>query len=240
MIHTVKGFSIVNETDVYVFLEFPCFLYDPVNVGNLISGSSAFSKRRWDIWKFLVHIRLKPSMQDFEQNLTRMGDEYNCPAVSTFFTTALLGNWDEYWFFLVLWPPLGFPNLLTSLSAALLTASSLRILNSFTGITSPPVALLEVVLVAQRLKRLSAMRETWVRSRVGKIPWRRKWQPTSVFLPGESHGQRSLVGYSSRGRKELDMTERLHSLNQCSLRPIHTLECLALDEWPYHHGYEGH
>ena len=45
---------------------------------------------------------------------------------------------------------------------------------------------------------------------VGKIPWRRKWQPTPVFLPGESHGRRSLVGYSPRGRKELDMTERLH------------------------------
>ena len=56
-------------------------------------------------------------------------------------------------------------------------------------------------LVAQRLKRLPAMQET---------PWRRKWQPTPVFLPGESHGRRSLVGYSPRGRKELDTTERLH------------------------------
>ena len=61
-------------------------------------------------------------------------------------------------------------------------------------------------LVAQRLKGLPAMQETWV----GKIPWRRKWQPTPVFLPGESHGLRSLVRYSPQGCKELDTTERLH------------------------------
>jgi len=64
MIHTVKGFSVVNETKVYVFLELPGFLYDPANVGNLISGSSAFPKPNLDIWKFLVHIMLKLSMQD--------------------------------------------------------------------------------------------------------------------------------------------------------------------------------
>ena len=63
MIHTVKGFSVVDETEVDVFLEFPFFLYDPVDVGNLISGSSSFSKVSLDIWKFLVHIMLKPSMQ---------------------------------------------------------------------------------------------------------------------------------------------------------------------------------
>ena len=63
MIHTVKGFSVVDEKEVDVFLEFPFFLYDPVDVGNLISGSSSFSKVSLDIWKFLVHIILKPSMQ---------------------------------------------------------------------------------------------------------------------------------------------------------------------------------
>ena len=73
MIYTVKGFSIVDETKVDVFLEFPCFLYDPVNVGNLISGSSAFSKPSLDIWKFSVCIMLKPSMQDFKHDLTSMG-----------------------------------------------------------------------------------------------------------------------------------------------------------------------
>ena len=59
MIHTVKGFSIVNETEVDVFLEFLGFLHDPANVGSLISGSSSFSKSSLDIWKFLVHIMLK-------------------------------------------------------------------------------------------------------------------------------------------------------------------------------------
>ena len=62
MIHTVKGFGVVDETEVDVFLEFPCFLYDPANVGNLISGSSAFSKSSLYIWKFSVHILLKPSL----------------------------------------------------------------------------------------------------------------------------------------------------------------------------------
>ena len=81
MIHTVKAFSVVNETDVGVFLEFPYFLYNPVNVGNLISGSFAFSKPSLDIWKFSVHLMLKPSLEDFEHNLISMGDECNCPVV---------------------------------------------------------------------------------------------------------------------------------------------------------------
>ena len=58
MMHTVKGFSIVNEIEVNVFLELPCFLYDPVNVSNLISDSSAFSKPRLDVWKFLICVML--------------------------------------------------------------------------------------------------------------------------------------------------------------------------------------
>ena len=69
LIHTVKGFSIVNETEVDVFLEFSCFLYDPVDVGNLIYDSSAFSKSSLNTWKFLIHIMLKPSLEDFEYNL---------------------------------------------------------------------------------------------------------------------------------------------------------------------------
>ena len=62
---------------------------------NLISGSSSFSKSSLDIWKFLVCIVLKPSMQDFKHNLPSMGDECSCPMLSTFFVTTLLGNWDE-------------------------------------------------------------------------------------------------------------------------------------------------
>ena len=95
MIPTFKDFGLVDETEVDVFLEFPSFLYDAVYVGNLISGSFAFSKFSLDIWKFLVRILLKLSTQDFKHNLTSMGDDCNCPMVSAFFSTTLLGNWNE-------------------------------------------------------------------------------------------------------------------------------------------------
>ena len=83
MIHIVKGFGVVNETELDAFLKFPSFLCDPVNVGNLTSGSSSFSKASLDIWKFLVRIMLKPSMQHFKRDLTSEGDGCNCPMVST-------------------------------------------------------------------------------------------------------------------------------------------------------------
>ena len=78
MIHIVKGFSVVNETEVDIFLEFPSFVYDPANIGNLISCSSAFSKTSLNFWKFLVHVMLKLSLKDYEHNLTSMGDECSC------------------------------------------------------------------------------------------------------------------------------------------------------------------
>ena len=66
MIHTVKSFGIVNEAEVDVFLELSCFFDDPTDAGNLISGSSAFSKSTLNIWKFMVHILLKPVLENFE------------------------------------------------------------------------------------------------------------------------------------------------------------------------------
>ena len=66
VIHTVKGSSVVNEAEVGVFVEFACFFCDPVDIGNVISGSSAFSKSRLNIWKFSVHVLLKPSLENFE------------------------------------------------------------------------------------------------------------------------------------------------------------------------------
>ena len=72
VIHTVKGFSVVNEAKVDVFLELSCFFHDPADVGNLISGSSAFSKTSLYIWKFTVHILLKPSLEDFEHDLANI------------------------------------------------------------------------------------------------------------------------------------------------------------------------
>ena len=77
MIHTVKDVNIVNETEVDVFLEFSCFLYNPMDVGNLISGSSTFSKSSVYIWKFSVHTLLKSSLKDFEHNPTIIACEMN-------------------------------------------------------------------------------------------------------------------------------------------------------------------
>ena len=72
MIHTVKGFGVVNKAEVDVFLELSSFFYEPTDVGNLISGSSAFSKSSLNIWKFSVHILLKPSLKNFEYNFASM------------------------------------------------------------------------------------------------------------------------------------------------------------------------
>ena len=72
VVHIAKGFSVVNEAEVDIFVEFPCFLYDPTNIGNLISGSFVSLKPNLYIWKFLVHVLLKPSLKDFEHNLASM------------------------------------------------------------------------------------------------------------------------------------------------------------------------
>ena len=68
VIHTVKGFGVVNEAEVDVFLEFSCFFDDPVGVGNLIFGSSAFSKSSLNIWKFTLRVLLKPGLENFEDH----------------------------------------------------------------------------------------------------------------------------------------------------------------------------
>ena len=70
--HAVKGFGVVNKAEVDVFLELSCFFDDPVNVGNLISGFSAFSKSSLNIWKFMVHVLLKPGLENFEHCFTSM------------------------------------------------------------------------------------------------------------------------------------------------------------------------
>ena len=72
MIHTVKGFGIVNKAEIDVFLELSCFFHDPADAGNLIFGSSAFSKTSLNIWKFTVHILLKSGLENFEHHFTSM------------------------------------------------------------------------------------------------------------------------------------------------------------------------
>ena len=112
VIHTVKGFGIVNKAEIDVFLELSCLFDDPADVGNLISGSSVFSKSSLNIWKFMVHVLLKHGLENFEHYFTSMWVEYNCVVVWAFFGTAFLWDWNENWPFLVLWPLLRFPNLL--------------------------------------------------------------------------------------------------------------------------------
>ena len=76
------------------FQELSCFFYDPRDAGNLISGSSDFSKCSLNIWKFLVHVLLKPHLENFEHYIASMWDEWNYVVISTFFGIALLGDWN--------------------------------------------------------------------------------------------------------------------------------------------------
>ena len=145
VIHTVKGFGKVNKAEIDVFLELSCFFHDPADVGNLISGSSALSKTSLKIWKFMVHILLKPGLENFEHYFTSMWDECNCAVVWAFFGIAFLWNWNENglfqscghcWVFQICW----------HIECSTFTASSFRIWNSSTAIPSPPLALFLVML----------------------------------------------------------------------------------------------
>ena len=103
---------VVNKAEVHVFLEFSFLLYDPADVGNFVSGSSAFSKTSLNIWKFMVHVLLKPGLENFEHYFTSVWDECNCAVVWAFFGVAFLWDWNENGPFPVLWPLLSFPKLL--------------------------------------------------------------------------------------------------------------------------------
>ena len=112
VIHTVKGFGIVNRAEVDVFLELSFFFDDPMDIGNLLSASSGFSKSSLNIWKFMVHILLKPGLENFEHYFASMWDECNYAVVWTLFGIAFLRDSNENWPFPVLWPLLSFPDLL--------------------------------------------------------------------------------------------------------------------------------
>ena len=140
VIHTVKGFGIVNKAEVDVFLELCCFFNDPADVGNLISGSSAFSKSSLNIWNFTVQVLLKPGLEDFEHYFASVWDECNCVVVWAFFGIAFLWDWNENWSCPVLWSLLSF-QICWHIECSTFTASSFRIWNSSTRIPSPPLAL---------------------------------------------------------------------------------------------------
>ena len=118
VIHTVKGFGVVNKAEVDFFLELSCSFDGPTDIGNLISGSFAFSKTSLNIWKFTVHVLLKPGLENCEHYFASMWNECNCVVVWAFFGIAFLWDWNKNWPFPVLWLLLSFLNLLT-LSAAL-------------------------------------------------------------------------------------------------------------------------
>ena len=167
MIHTVKGFSIVNEAELDVLVELPCFFNDPTDVGNLISGSSVFSKYSLNIWNLMVHVLLKPGLENFEHYFTIVWDECNCVVVWRFFFIAFL--WDENWPFPVLWPLLSFPNLLAYWMQHF--HSSCRIWNSSTVIPLPPLALFIVIIPKTHLPSHSRMSGS-------------RWVITSLWLYG--------------------------------------------------------
>ena len=95
VIHTVKGFGIVNKAEIDVFLELSCFFDDPADVGNLISGFSASSKTSLNIWKFMVHVLLKCGLENFDHCFTSLWDECNW----AFFGIAFLRDWNGHWLF---------------------------------------------------------------------------------------------------------------------------------------------
>ena len=96
VIHTVRAFGVVNKAETDVFLELSCFSY-PTDVGNLICGSSTFSKSILNIWKFSIHILLKPGLENFEHYFASVWDECNCAEVWIFFGIAFLWDWNENW-----------------------------------------------------------------------------------------------------------------------------------------------
>ena len=160
VIHIVKGFGIVNNVEVDVFLELSCFFDDPVNVGNLISGSSAFSKCSLNIWNFTVHVLLKPHLENFEHYLAHLWDECNYEVyfehslVLPFFgigmQTDLFQSCSHWWVFQICW----------HIECSTFTASSLSIWNSSTGIPSPPLALFVVMLPKAHLT--FAFQDVWL------------------------------------------------------------------------------
>ena len=136
--HVVKGFSVVDKTKIDVFQKFPCFLYNPANVGNLISSSSSFSKPRLDI---LIHVMLKPSMENFKHDFSSMemcaivqwlAHSLVLPFLGIGVKVGLFQSCDHCWVFQICWHN----------ERKTLMASSFRNLNSSAGISSHPPAVL--------------------------------------------------------------------------------------------------
>ena len=150
MVHTVKGFGIINKAEVDVFLELSCFFDGLTDVGNLISDFSAFSKSSLNIWKFTIHVLLKPGLKNFEHYFTSVWDECNyvvakhslaLPFSGIGMKTDLFQSCGHCWIFQICW----------HIECNTFTAPSLRFWNSLTGIPSPPLTLFLVMLPSAHL-----------------------------------------------------------------------------------------
>ena len=155
---------------LFCFLEFPCLLHDPTNAGDLISGSSAFSKCSLYIWKFSAHVLMKSTLKDFEQNLISMWNKRICTVVWTFFglpffgiamKTDLFQSWGHCQVFQICW----------HVECSTLTASTFRIWSSSAGIPSPPLDLFTVMLPKAHLTSHSRMSGS-------------RWVTTPLWLSG--------------------------------------------------------
>ena len=140
VIYTIKSFHLVSEAEADVLLEFACFLYDSMEFGNLISGSSAFSKSSLNIWDILTHKQLKSSLENFEHYFASVWEECNCVIVWVFFGIAFPWDWNENWSFPVLWHCWVF-QLCWHIQCNTFTASFFKISNSSAGIPSPQLPL---------------------------------------------------------------------------------------------------
>ena len=181
VIHTVKCFDMVNKAEIDVFLELSCFFNDPSDVGNFISGSFAFSKTSLNIWKFMVHILLKPGLENFEHYSTSVWDECNYAVVWAFFGIALLWDWNDNWLFQSSGHCWVF-QICWHIERSTFTASSFRIWNSSTGILSPPLALFVLMLPKAHLtshSRMSGFR--WVITPWLSGSWRSFLDSSSVY-----------------------------------------------------------
>ena len=170
MIHTGKSFGTVNKAEIDVFLELSCFSHDPADVGNLISGFSAIFKTSLNIWKFTVHLLLKPGLENFKHYFTRVGDKFNCAVFKHSLALPFFGigikndhfqSCGHSWVFQICWHS----------ECSTFTASFFNISNSSTGIPSPPLALFIVMLPNAHLTSHSRMSCS-------------RWVITSLWLPG--------------------------------------------------------
>ena len=145
VIHTVEGFGVVNKAEIDVFLELSCFFDDPADVGTLISGSSAFFKTSLNIRKFMVHVLLKPGLENL--GITLLACEMSAIVQGIGMKTDLFQSCGHCWVFQICW----------HIKCSTFTASSFRIWNSSTGIPLPPLALFIVMLSKAHLTSHSRM-----------------------------------------------------------------------------------